>query len=44
LISVVGNEDLSKAGVKVDAVISDQAMPGFGRLVLLKDDWFYETL
>lgn len=41
-VSVVGNEDLAKAGVKVDAVISDrsQPVPGFGRLVLLKDDWF----
>ena len=37
-ISVVGNEDLSKAGVKVDAIISDrsQTLPGFGRLVLLR--------
>ena len=41
-VSVVGNEDLSKAGVKVDAIISDrnQPFPGFGRLVLLKEDWF----
>ena len=41
-VSVVGNEDLAKAGVKVDAVISDrnQPLPDFGRLVLLKDDWF----
>lgn len=41
-VSVLGNEDLAKAGVKVDAVISDrnQPFPGFGRLVLLKDDWF----
>ncbi len=41
-VSVVGNEDLPKAGVKVDAIISDRNQPllGFGRLVLLKDDWF----
>lgn len=41
-VSVVGGEDLSKAGVKIDAVISDlnQPFPGYGRLVLLKDDWF----
>ena len=41
-VSVSGDEDLSKAGVKVDAVISDrnQPFPGFGRLVLLKEDWF----
>ena len=37
-----GNEDLPKAGVKPDAIISDrnQPFPGFGRLVLLTDDWF----
>ncbi len=41
-VSVLGNEDLQKAGVKVDAVISDrnQQIPRFGRLVLLTDDWF----
>ena len=41
-VSVLGKEDLSKAGVKVDAIISDlnEPLPGFGRLVLLKDDWF----
>ena len=41
-ISVTGEEDLPKAGVKVDAVISDENQPlvGLGRLVLLKDDWF----
>ena len=41
-VSVVGDEDLPKAGVKVDAIISDRNQPfsGFGRLVLLKDDWF----
>jgi len=44
-ISVLGDEDLSKAGVKVDAIISDrdQPFPGFGRLVPLKDDWFSRT-
>ena len=41
-ISVTGEEDLPKAGVKVDAVISDENQPlvGLGRLVSLKDDWF----
>ena len=41
-IFVTGEEDLPKAGVKVDAVISDENQPlvGLGRLVLLKDDWF----
>ena len=41
-VSVTGNEELAKAGVKVDAVISDrsQTAPGFGRLVSLKEDWF----
>ncbi|MGH6682803.1 MAG: AMP-binding protein, partial [Pseudolabrys sp.] len=41
-VSVAGNEDLSQAGVKVDAVISDQnrTSPSLDRLVLLKDDWF----
>ena len=41
-VSVVGHEDLPKAGGKADAIISDrnQSFPGFGRLVLLKDDWF----
>jgi acyl-coenzyme A synthetase/AMP-(fatty) acid ligase len=41
-VSVLGKEDLSKAGVKVDAIISDldQPFPGFGRLVPFKDDWF----
>lgn len=41
-VSVSGRDDLAQAGVKVDAVISDknEPMPGFGRLVLLKDDWF----
>src|SRR5450759_3444790 len=41
-VSVSGTEDLSKAGVKVEATISDrnQPFPGFGRLVLLKEDWF----
>jgi acyl-coenzyme A synthetase/AMP-(fatty) acid ligase len=41
-VSVTGSEDLSKAGVKVDAVISDrnQPLPGLGRLVLLNDSWF----
>jgi acyl-coenzyme A synthetase/AMP-(fatty) acid ligase len=41
-VSVVGNEDMSAAGAKIDAIISDEnkPLPGFGRLVLLKDDWF----
>jgi long-chain acyl-CoA synthetase len=41
-VSVLDEEDLSKAGVKVDAIISDrnQPFPGFGRLVPLKEDWF----
>jgi hypothetical protein len=41
-VSVMGNEDLSKAGLKIDAIITDrnQPVPGFGRLLLLKDDWF----
>jgi acyl-coenzyme A synthetase/AMP-(fatty) acid ligase len=41
-VSVSGDEDLSKAGLKVDAIISDldQSLGGFGRLVLLRDDWF----
>jgi len=41
-ISVSGNEDLSQAGVKIDAIISDrnQPLPGFGRLIMLKDTWF----
>lgn len=41
-VSITGSEDLAKAGIKVDAVISDQnrPVPGIGRLVLLKDDWF----
>jgi len=39
-VSITGREDLSKAGVKVDAVISDQKLDGFGRLVLVGDDWF----
>jgi acyl-coenzyme A synthetase/AMP-(fatty) acid ligase len=41
-VSVSGSEDLSKAGVKVDAIISDrnQPFPDYGRLVLLQDDWF----
>ena len=41
-ISVSGREDTSNAGMKIDAIISDRNEPfsGFGRLVLLKDDWF----
>jgi acyl-coenzyme A synthetase/AMP-(fatty) acid ligase len=41
-VSVAGHEDLSRAGVKADAVISDrnQPLPGLGRLVRLRDDWF----
>jgi acyl-coenzyme A synthetase/AMP-(fatty) acid ligase len=41
-VSVAGNEDMSAAGAKIDAIISDESrpFPGFGRLVLLKDDWF----
>ncbi|HEX5212931.1 MAG TPA: fatty acid--CoA ligase family protein [Pseudolabrys sp.] len=41
-VSVTGDEELAKAGVKVDAVIGDENRPilGIGRLVLLKDDWF----
>jgi acyl-coenzyme A synthetase/AMP-(fatty) acid ligase len=42
-VSVLGNEDLPKTGVKVDAIISDRIQlfpPGFGRLVPLKEDWF----
>ena len=39
-VSITGKEDLSKAEVKVDAVISDQKLDGFGRLVLVGDDWF----
>jgi acyl-coenzyme A synthetase/AMP-(fatty) acid ligase len=41
-VSVTGNNPLSKAGVKVDAVISDENKPlaDLGRLILLKDDWF----
>lgn len=44
-VSVTGREDLLKASVKVDAVISDrnEPMSGFGRVVLLKDDWFART-
>ena len=44
-VSISGNEDLSKAGVKVDAVISDrnQAFPGYGRLVFLDDSWFAKS-
>lgn len=41
-VSVSGAEDLPKAGVRVDAIISDrnQAFSGFGRLILVNDDWF----
>ena len=41
-VSVPGNIELSKAGVKVDAVISDrnEPMPDLGRVILLEDDWF----
>jgi acyl-coenzyme A synthetase/AMP-(fatty) acid ligase len=45
-VSVSGNEDLLKAGVKVDAIISDEnrSFAGFGRLVLLHDDWFAKSV
>jgi acyl-coenzyme A synthetase/AMP-(fatty) acid ligase len=41
-VSVTGGYDLTQAGVNVDAIISDknEPMPGFGRLVPVKDDWF----
>jgi acyl-coenzyme A synthetase/AMP-(fatty) acid ligase len=41
-ISVSGNFDPSQAGVKVDAVISDEnkTLPGLGRTVVLQDAWF----
>jgi acyl-coenzyme A synthetase/AMP-(fatty) acid ligase len=41
-VSVTGRYDLAQTGVSVDAVISDknEPMPGFGRLVPIKDDWF----
>jgi len=44
-VSVAGNMELAKAGVKVDAVISDEnkLLPDLGRLTLLKDDWFQRS-
>ena len=41
-VSITDNEDLAKAGVKADAVISDQNRPhpGISKLVLLADGWF----
>src|SRR5262245_31816649 len=41
-VSVSGRYELAQAGLKPDAVISDkdEPMPGFGRLVPLKNDWF----
>lgn len=41
-VSVTGREDLLKVGVTVDAVITDrnESIPGLGRVVPLKDDWF----
>ena len=43
-VSITGKEDLSKTGVKVDAIISDQPISGFGRLVPIHDDWFAKKL
>lgn len=41
-VSVAGDEDLAKAGVKADVLISDEnhPLPGVSRIALLKDDWF----
>ncbi len=41
-VSVTDHMDLAKAGVKVDALISDknQPLPDMGRLIVLGDDWF----
>jgi acyl-coenzyme A synthetase/AMP-(fatty) acid ligase len=41
-VSVTDHMDVAKAGVKVDALISDknQPLPNMGRLIVLGDDWF----
>jgi acyl-coenzyme A synthetase/AMP-(fatty) acid ligase len=44
-VSVAEPMDLAKAGVKVDALISDknQPLPNLGRLIVLGDDWFQRS-
>ena len=44
-VSVTERMDLAKAGVKVDALISDknQPLPNLGRLIVLGDAWFQRS-